>query len=165
MYNSPGETKGTEKIVHKLNIVSPHTQSDTMSVKKILSIFLLIILFGVVSGFVWAYVSKNASSESRTALSKSTEDVNVSPPPKKAGIDDKKTFKDTTEGIMRDGGMEGEGDYHLERPGGASQNVYLTSTTVDLSRYIGKKVKVWGETYSAQKAGWLMDVGLIELSQ
>lgn len=165
MYNSPGETKESEKIVHKLNNVAPHTQLDTMSMKKILSIFLLVILFGVISGFAWAYMSKNISSENQTPLPKAAEDVNVSPPPKRAGIDDKKTFKDTTEGIMRDGGIEGEGDYHLERPGGTSQNVYLTSTTVDLSRYIGKKVKVWGETYSAQKAGWLMDVGLIELSQ
>ena len=79
------------------------------------------------------------------------------------GIKDKKTFKDNAEGILRDGGIEGEGQFHLERPGGISQNVYLTSTTVDLSQLIGKKVRVWGETFSAQKAGWLMDVGLVEV--
>jgi len=82
---------------------------------------------------------------------------------KTAGVSDKKTFKDSSEGILREGGIDGEGSFHLERPGGVSQNVYLTSSTVDLSLYIGKKVRVHGETFNAQKAGWLMDVGLVEL--
>jgi hypothetical protein len=29
--------------------------------------------------------------------------------------------------------------------------------------YIGKKVKVWGQTFSSEQAGWLMDVGRLEL--
>ena len=56
-----------------------------------------------------------------------------------AGIVDKKTFKDSVEGILREGGIDGEGNFHIERPGGVSQNTYLTSSTVDLSGYIGKK--------------------------
>ena len=80
-----------------------------------------------------------------------------------AGVADKKTFKDSVEGILREGGMEGEGNFHLERPGGVSQDAYLTSSTVDLSKYIGKKVKVWGQTFQGQRAGWLMDVGLVEI--
>jgi len=82
---------------------------------------------------------------------------------KASGVLDKKTFKDSAEGIMREGGVDGEGNFHLERPGGASQNAYLTSSTVDLSKYIGKKVTVWGQTFQGQKAGWLMDVGLVEI--
>ena len=82
---------------------------------------------------------------------------------KTAGIADKKTFKDSAEGVLKEGGVDGEGNFHLERPGGESQNVYLTSTTVDLSKYLGKKVRVWGETFKAEKAGWLMDVGLVEV--
>ncbi len=82
-----------------------------------------------------------------------------------AGIVDKKTFKDSVEGILREGGIEGEGNFHIERPGGESQNAYLTSSTVDLSGYVGKKVKVWGQTFSGQKAGWLMDVGLVEIEK
>jgi hypothetical protein len=42
-------------------------------------------------------------------------------------------------------------------------NVYLTSSTVDLSPFVGKKVRVWGQTFTGQKAGWLMDVGLVEV--
>jgi hypothetical protein len=82
-----------------------------------------------------------------------------------AGVVDKKTFKDSADGILREGGIDGEGNFHLERTGGVSQNVYLTSTTVDLTAYIGKKVKVWGQTFQGEKAGWLMDVGLVEMLQ
>ncbi len=79
------------------------------------------------------------------------------------GSNDTKTFKDTAEGILREGGIEGEGQYHLERPGGESQYVYLTSSSVDLSLVKGKKIKVWGQTQKAQHAGWLMDVGRVEV--
>ncbi|MCX7881125.1 MAG: hypothetical protein N2482_01265 [Patescibacteria group bacterium] len=82
---------------------------------------------------------------------------------KAVGIADKKTFRDKAEGILREGGIDGEGNFHLERLGGKSQNVYLTSTTVDLSQYLNKKVRVWGETFQGEKAGWLMDVGLVEI--
>ena len=44
------------------------------------------------------------------------------------------------------------------------KTLYLTSSTVDLSVYIGK-VKVWGQTFTGQKAGWLMDVGLVEIEK
>ncbi len=81
------------------------------------------------------------------------------------GSSDTKTFKDTAEGILEEGGIEGEGQYHLVRPGGISQNVYLTSSTVDLSQFVKKKIKVWGETHTAQTAGWLMDVGRVEALQ
>lgn len=79
------------------------------------------------------------------------------------GSDDISTFKDTSEGKLKEGGIDGEGQYHLERPGGISQNVYLTSSLVDLSLFIDKKIRIWGETQTAQKAGWLMDVGRVEV--
>lgn len=65
---------------------------------------------------------------------------------------------DTTTGKLVEGGINGEGSYHLERDGGAVKNVYLTSSVIDLSSFVGKKVEVWGETLAAKKAGWLMDV-------
>lgn len=79
------------------------------------------------------------------------------------GSNDLKTFKDQVEGQLLEGGVDGEGQYHLKRPGGESQNVYLTSSIVDLSKFLKKKVRVWGETQRAQKAGWLMDVGRLEV--
>lgn len=80
-----------------------------------------------------------------------------------AGLDDESTFRDSAEGVLEEGGIEGEGTHHLVREGGASQNVYLTSTVIDLESFKGKKVKIWGETISAKKAGWLMDVGKIKV--
>ena len=64
---------------------------------------------------------------------------------------------------MKEGGIDGEGQYHLVRPGGDSQNVYLTSSLVDMSKFLNQKIKVWGETQKAEKAGWLMDVGRVEV--
>lgn len=75
------------------------------------------------------------------------------------GNKDKGSFKDSTaEGVLVKGGVDGEGSHHLVRPGGKSQNVYLTSSVLDLDELVDHKVEVWGDTFSAQKAGWLMDV-------
>lgn len=79
------------------------------------------------------------------------------------GTNDTATFKDTAEGTVANGGIEGEGQFHLVRPGGDSQNVYMTSSLVDLSLFVGKKVKVWGQTQAAKHAGWLMDVGRVQV--
>ena len=113
------------------------------------------IAIGGVGGFMMVKKSPTATTSSDKGSVIKTD--------KAAGVADKKTFKDSAEGTLREGGMEGEGNFHLERAGGVSQNAYLTSSTVDLSKYIGKKVKVWGQTFTGQKAGWLMDVGLVEI--
>lgn len=143
-------SKNNENLIRQIG-----TQEE---VKMPLVKFFIFIAFAVVLGVIIGVapsklISKSTSgtgSSSSTAASKSV------------GVVDKKTFKDSASGILREGGIDGEGNFHLERPGGDSQNVYLTSTTVDLSQFVGKKVTVWGQTFSGQKAGWLMDVGLVE---
>jgi hypothetical protein len=85
------------------------------------------------------------------------------PGAKEAGIADEATFRDTAEGILEEGGVDGEGTHHLVREGGPSKYVYLTSTVIDLESFVGKNVQVWGETISAQTAGWLMDVGKVKV--
>ena len=82
---------------------------------------------------------------------------------KEFGLKDEGTFRDDAEGILEEGGIEGEGTHHLVRDGGPSKYVYLTSSVVDLSELEGKKVQVWGETFGAKKAGWLMDVGRVKI--
>jgi hypothetical protein len=79
------------------------------------------------------------------------------------GVKDDQTFKDSAEGYLAAGGVDGEGSHSLLREGGPSQTVYLTSSITDLDKLVGMKVKVWGETFKGQKAGWLMDVGRIEV--
>jgi len=126
---------------------------DEMSYAKFFLFVAIAVLLGTALGFGLIKITKKGKTSSVSSVKAE----------KTVGIADKKTFKDQAEGILKEGGIDGEGSFHLERPGGESQNVYLTSTTVDLSQYIGKKVRVWGETFAAEKAGWLMDVGLLEI--
>ncbi len=123
-----------------------------------MTVFISLLVAVLLSGTALGFVLSKATGTKKTATNTSMSVKND----KLEGIEDKKTFKDSAEGILKEGGIDGEGNYHLSRPGGVSQNVYLTSTTVDLSQYVGKKIKVHGETFKGQKAGWLMDVGLVE---
>lgn len=138
------------------NLIKSLEQSEK---KEISFAFFTIFLLAAVllGGSIGLFVSRRLFSSPLTGKKIETKT--------KEGMVDKKTFRDQAEGILKEGGIDGEGNFHLERPGGASQNVYLTSSTVDLSKYVGKKVRVYGETFSAEKAGWLMDVGLVEIIQ
>jgi hypothetical protein len=82
-----------------------------------------------------------------------------------AGIADEETFRDSAEGVLEvnDGSITKEGTHMLIRPGGESQTAFLTSSVVNLDDFVGKKVKVWGETFAGQSAGWFMDVGRIKV--
>lgn len=123
------------------------------SLKQLFIFILLVFVIGGFSGYFFRKFFPSKTSNQKVVTKT------------KEGIIDKKTFRDQAEGILKEGGINGEGNFHLERPGGESQNVYLTSSTVDLSKYIGKKVRVYGETFAGEKAGWLMDVGLVEIIQ
>lgn len=81
------------------------------------------------------------------------------------GNPEEKDFKDSAEGYLEIGGIDGEGSHKLLRDGGPSQTVYLTSSSTDLDKFEGMKVKVWGETFKGQKAGWLMDVGRVKVME
>ncbi len=141
-------------------LVKDFDQSNVKSMytPKIIAILVLVVVLGIVSGYFLSGGVKSQQTSSGVAS-------NLSSAPKGTivGSDDTATFKDIAEGSLKEGGIEGEGAYHLERPGGDSQNVYLTSSSVDLSKFIGKKIKVWGQTQDAQHAGWLMDVGRVEV--
>lgn len=122
-------------------------------------IFVIMLFLGVGSGYLLSLQNKNVSSTTNEAGGSGASAGKGTI----VGSDDLKTFKDSVEGVLKKGGKEDEGQYHLERPGGESQFVYLTSSLIDLSQFVGKKVKVNGETQKAQKVGWLMDVGRLEV--
>lgn len=82
-----------------------------------------------------------------------------------AGILDPKVEYDDATGTLVEGGIGNEGTHHLERDGGPSKNVYLTSSVIDIQSFVGKKVQVWGQTLASKKAGWLMDVAKIQIQQ
>lgn len=124
---------------------------------KIVGIFIAVILFGLGSGYVLA--SKNSSSDN----SGSNVSLMGAEKGKIFGAESTKGFDSPAEGIIKEGGIEGEGAFHMERPGGDDQTVYLTSSSVDIGKFINKKVRVWGKSQDAQHAGWLLDVGRLEV--
>lgn len=149
------DTQKEEPILHTFN------QSNSTSLfSSIFIIYLLVaVLFGIGSGYALSFANGKTGSSMVNKTTKSLPGETG----KTFGSDDTKTYKDSAEGQLKEGGIDGEGQFHLVRPGGDSQNVYLTSSNLDLSQFIGKKIKVWGITQKAQKAGWLMDVGRIEV--
>lgn len=133
-------------------------EDASISLPKLFAVIIIFILFGIGTGYLLAQNHtgvKSAATQKNAKGGVSKGEV--------YGSDDTKTFKDTTEGVMAAGGIKDEGQFHLTRQGGESQNVYLTSSLVDLSQFVGHKVKVWGQTQKAKYAGWLMDVGKIEV--
>ena len=152
----------TQPIFHSLE-PQKHYQ-DTMKQKKspMIPVILVVLLACVTGGLSGVTVAKYRTSTTvttGTAQMKQGTGVNRN----SFGTKNTKLYSDNAEGIMKKGGIDGEGTHHLERKGGPSQNVYITSSAVNLDQFVNKKVKVWGKTYSAQTAGWLMDIGYLEL--
>ena len=150
------EENQNEPLVHDFNNESIKSYFSP----KVVVFLVAVVVVGLLSGY---FISVNQNG-SMIGI-KTTGNMNSSSASKGTvvGSNDTKTFKDTAEGTLKEGGIDGEGAFHLERPGGDSQNVYLTSSSVDLSKFINHKIKVWGQTQKAQHAGWLMDVGRIEV--
>lgn len=123
--------------------------------RLILIVVSLSVVLGILSGYLLA--GKNKAGLTSAGLSLTTA---------KNPQSDTRTFRDFAEGVIKakpqpsDPGEYTEGTHLLQREGALP--VALTSSVVDLSKYEGKKVKVFGETQKAIKEGWLMDVGKIE---
>lgn len=135
-----------------------------MKLPVVVGVLVLVIGAGVATGFGASKLFGSTKSVNTTPLGApgtiSAEQITVG---QVYGIQDDARYKDVSEGIIVQGGIDGEGTHHLVRPGGASQTVYLTSSVVDLDPFVGHKVQIKGETFSAQKAAWFMDVGSIKV--
>lgn len=157
-------TNFSDKVTDKVqdNIVQPltdHAQKLPLDWnRKTAIIIVAIIVVGLISGY-GLYTYKTSGT-----VRLAGKDVEVVKTPTEEGVKDASTFKDTATGTIKenDGKITTEGTHILSR-GDVSQNVYLTSSVIDLPKYVGKKVQVWGETFAGQKAGWLMDVGRIKV--
>ncbi|MBM3208824.1 hypothetical protein FJZ40_00825 [Candidatus Shapirobacteria bacterium] len=123
--------------------------------KYILGGAILLVILGGATGFL---LSKRGASSLQSPISGGETQAG-----EEVGSADVRTFRDTATGILEAGGLDGEGTHKLIREGGPSQTAYLTSSVVDLDKFAGKKVQVWGETFRGQKAGWLMDVGRVKV--
>jgi hypothetical protein len=139
----------------------PENMKDIFT-QKLFIIMIAAIILGGITGYA---LSIRKEGTAGSALTSGTVDSSKITKGTVVGSADTKTFKDTATGALKNGGINGEGQFHLVRTGGDSQNVYLTSSSVDLSKFIDKKIKVWGQTQAAQYAGWLMDVGRVEVME
>ncbi len=139
---------------------SPNNGIASIFTQKLFIFLIIAVVMGAMSGYILS--NKKGAMGGNTLTSGSIDSSSISKGTV-VGSNDTKIFKDVATGALKEGGIEGEGQFHLVRPGGVSQNVYLTSSSVDLSKFVGRKIKVWGETQKAQKAGWLMDAGRVEV--
>jgi hypothetical protein len=153
------EKKESASLMHDFTGSTTKTKGKgkSKSPTQFVGIFVVVILLGVGTGFAIAHM-KGASSQKATGAP--TYSVSTG---KTFGVSDTSDYPDAAEGKVETGGIQGEGAFHLVRPGGDDQNVYMTSSTVDLSQFVGKTIKVWGKTQAAQYAGWLMDVGKVQV--
>lgn len=132
-------------------------QSDKKMTRRVVAVvYVVLIVLGVGTGYL---LSTNNTLSGRGSGNGNTS----SGVDKAAESTQSKVYKDSAEGTLEKGGINGEGTHKLIRAGGESQTAYLVSSSVDLDVFVGKKVKIWGETFAAKKAAWLMDVGKVEL--
>ena len=124
----------------------------------LVAIGLAVVFAGIATG--WAIAKVEGPSTGSDKVSVKEGDLAAD----EAGLDDESMFeKDTPEGVLVEGGLDGEGTHHLDRGAGEDKKVYLTSSVINLDNFVGKKVRVWGNTIAAQHAPWLMDVGKIKV--
>ena len=147
-----------DSVNHHPPVPAPMTSNgDKKMMRKVtIAVYITLVLLGVGTGFL-------LSRSTVTTNKETTQESKMVKTDKVEGVSDTKNFKDSAVGTLEKGGINGEGTHKLVREGGPSQTAYLVSSVVDLDSYVGKKVKVWGETFAAQKAAWLMDVGKIEI--
>ncbi|WKZ26059.1 MAG: hypothetical protein QY322_01975 [bacterium] len=135
---------------------SGQNQSKKNIILALISI--TVVLLGIGAG----YLLSGAGKDSDGFLSISKEQT-IIVSENEAGVADESIFASTADGLLEEGGIADEGTHHLVRGVGPSQYAYLTSTSVDLDKFVGKKVRIWGDTISGKKAGWLIDVGKIKV--
>ena len=161
---------GKAKIMEEINLNSSQPQSSAplrvvpqrTKFAKILPYFIVLVIvgLGIFTGLVLTSVQK-AKAQNHQAVS--IEEEELSPEQQQSFA---QTFRDEAEGTIEkneDLDKYAQGTHKLLRPGGESQTAYLTSSVLDLDEYVGKKVKVFGETFGSSQVGWLMDVGKVEV--
>ncbi len=140
-------------------VVRPLSKLDFKKNWKYLVGALVVVVAGIATG--WALSSKvlGVSPSNKSAAPGAVVKFD------EAGKLDPSFKYDTAEGMLVAGGLDNEGTHHLERQGGPSKNVYLTSSVIDMESFVGKKVQVWGETLASKKTGWLMDVAKVKVTE
>lgn len=145
-------------------------QNQTSDMKKNLKLYITLGVIAVVAGIGTGYGGYKLQAQTGGSVSQKQNNAGIERVAEGTvavgdvfGVNDTDTFSYSAQGYLEAGGLDGEGSHSLLRPGGESQTVYLTSSVTDLDPLVGMEVKVYGETFKGQKAGWLMDVGRVEV--
>jgi len=139
--------------------VTPVTNKEPLPKVVVIIVYALLIGLGVFTG----YLLTGTSGTAATTQSDATKTSVTSDGKKAFGSSDTKTFNTSAIGVVQAGGIEKEGTQTLIRDGGPTQTVCMVSSTLDLTQFVGKKVKVFGITNDAKKCPWFMDVGRVEI--
>lgn len=125
------------------------------NISKMKTVFagLLVILAGLGTGYLLSGAQASGGEPIATA--------NTSMGSGEANVDESLLSKPEV-GILKEGGINGEGTHYLDRGAGEDKYIYLLSTVLNLDTFVGKKVEIRGQTLAAEHAGWLMDVGRIK---
>lgn len=166
-----------DNTLHKIDLTNSDAVTETAKVAPVKSItpdtglavkiviYLFVAVLGAGSGYL-LYTSTGGKLASQATTVNSQISATGLKVGDVVGVQDEKTFKDKpATGVLLQGGIGGEGSHHIVRDGGVSQTVYITSSVVDLEEFVGAKVTVWGDTFSSQKAGWLMDVSRVRVEE
>jgi|SRR5579872_5093661 len=140
------------------------TAPSKFNIKKIIPFLLILVIVGAGIGSGLVLSSRNKSKQVAAANSLTTQNGQQVTPQVQQSFN--QTFSDQAEGVIEKNDQldkYAQGTHKLIRAGGDSQTAYLTSSVLDLDQYVGKKVKVYGETFGSSQVGWLMDVGKVEV--
>lgn len=119
--------------------------------KKIILLVVISVGLGVITGNVLAnrsYFSvKDAENKGSVKFAYGQE----------FGINDPKLARDSAIGLLEKSDDEEKGTHKLNR-GSDALTVYLTSSSLDLDKFVGFGVEIWGETNKRENTGWFIDV-------
>ena len=133
-----------------------YTFSMTSRFKLVVGV-VAIIFMGSLTGFVL----------SRGKTAKATKEGSISPDlikaSNEAGYKDTKLFESIVTGIVKKGGLFGDGTHSLIKDSNPKNPAALLSSVVDLDEYVDRHVQVWGRSQKGLKAAWLLEVGRIKI--
>ncbi len=154
------------------NLSQTQTVTRTRVSNNRLNPVVIIVMIGLISGFLLSRISSTKKSSTSIVDSSGDKQEVI------ANIDSAESivvgkwygnanaeYKDSAIGTIEKGSINGEGTHILAREGGVTQRASLTSSAVDLDLFVGKKVEVKGQTNASKKTSWLLDVGTIKVTE
>jgi len=156
MHPSPTLDPQVKPVSNSMNPTPVKKLPSGSPMPMVIAIAVVAIFMGVGTGWALANMNQISLPQSQTTLDMSNGEVESTP----VEVEEN---KDSAEGTIKEGGLFGEGSHRLERGLGEDKDVALTSSSLDLSGFEGKKVQIWGENITSPNVYWLMDVSKVKV--